>query len=126
MRTNRAASLVNTTDQSIPEGHRNYVVSLATGDDYPPAADRRSRRTQVVNHNMQAGRSFRDRLTQAVMHEGLQGDLWHVGEPMSLPFVHVVGTPRLADVMRHMQGVSGVIEDQKSEGVFDVFTPVKK
>jgi hypothetical protein len=117
-------SIVNTAENSAPQEHRSYIVSLEP-DEVDKGGDRRARRLGVVKMNALAGQDFRDRLAEAVSRKGLQHDVSYVGEPMSVPFVLVVGTPRLADEMRHMQGVSGVIEDEKTEGLFDIFRPVE-
>lgn len=56
---------------------------------------------------------FRQALHRVIRTEGLADELASIEAARNLPMLFVVGTDRLADRMRRMDGVRGVARDQK-------------
>lgn len=91
---------------------QEFVVSLSI----PEKAA--SGRTKVVAENLRLGEAFAKRLRKLIKSRGLEVEVAYVGEPMTLPFVTIEATDRVANLVRQMPEVDSVVQEH---GIFESF-----
>ncbi len=85
---------------------KTYIVTLE-----PPRPNAPVGRAEVVGANRERTAAFIGRLKELIADRGLTDQAGQIGDPMSLPFVAISCTPRLASIIRKMPDVESVVED---------------
>lgn len=91
---------------SLPPGMYGYLIILDERE-----ADSADYRKDPLGHNQKRNHRVRVEVERLLRQRSLEAECDHISEPMHLPFLVMVATPKVAEAVRDLQGVEHVMED---------------